>query len=100
MVELADYFILAGTYRILIRNTLWKQWQVIIIKLELLVAMIAIIFVVLVVVRSENFPEQLKEFIFVFVFGNFSLYYEIYNKITEIDGTNELNFHYTNIPLA
>ena len=30
-------------------------------------------------------------------FGVFSLYYELYNKITELDGTGELLSHYTNI---
>lgn len=42
----------------------------------------------------------MKDFFFVYIFGTFSLYYEIYNKITELDGTGELNFHYTNVKQA
>ena len=36
----------------------------------------------------------MKEFSFIFVFGYFSLYYEIFAKFTEIDGTGNLNTDY------
>ena len=96
-VENANFFILAGTYRVLIKDTLWAKWQVILTKLTLLAAMVALIYITMVIIRKSDVAEQMKDFFFVYIFGVFSLYYELYNKITELDGTGELHSHYTNI---
>lgn len=40
-------------------------------------------------------PEQIKEFFFLYIFGFFTLLVELYSKITDLDGTTDLKYHYT-----
>ena len=53
-VENANFFILAGTYRVLIKDTLWAKWQVILTKLTLLAAMVALIYITMVIIRKSD----------------------------------------------
>ena len=45
-------------------------------------------------ILSDEVADALKEFAFVYVFGYFSLFYELFAKFTEIDGTGNLETNY------
>ena len=55
---------MSGTYRILIANAFWKKWQIVLIKLALLLASISYLIVAYDTIRlpPEVFPgiEQIK----------------------------------------
>ena len=49
------------------------------------------------IILDPTYPEVVKEFIFIYAFGYFSLYYELYAKFTEIDGTGNLQTNYQQV---
>ena len=89
-----DIFICVGIYRVLFKYVEWKNWQIILTKISLIAAMIVHIDLAAKFILDPNTPETLKEFIFIYVFGYFSLYYEFVAKFTDIDGTGNLKTSY------
>ena len=55
-LELTNFFVFAGTYRVLAKNIIWKKWQVILTKLELMTAMVALIFVTMDIIKQSGIP--------------------------------------------
>ena len=90
------YFVYIGTFRVLLRRIQWERWQLIIMKIGLVVsAMGYILFAGDVIIYMKNVPAAFIDFIFIYIFGLFSLSYEFFGKFTEIDGTGNLQYHYT-----
>ena len=44
-------------------------------------------------VPKESY-DALKDFFFLYIFGLFTLYLEIFIKVSDLDGTNDLQYHY------
>ena len=42
----------------------------------------------------ESMNDTLKDLFFLYVFGLFTMYYEIYSKISDVDGTSDQQYHY------
>ena len=93
-IILVDIFTLTGVYRVLFKYARWRNWQIVCCKISLGAVMILHIDLASNVILSESTPETLKEFAFIYVFGYFSLYYELFAKFTDIDGTASLKTNY------
>ena len=104
---LLDYFFLGGVFRILLASCFWKKWQIICCKVTLMVASLSYFYIamsLIIVGLPESYgvtpevTEKLIELSFLYVFGLFSFYYEIFNKLTDLDGTADLRYHYSILP--
>ena len=89
-----DFFFCIGVYRMLFKYVQWKNWQIILNKACLFAILAVHINMASELILSQTTPEQLKEFAFIYVFGYFSFFYEIFSKFTEIDGTGNLETDY------
>ena len=72
----------------------WKNWQIILNKVSLFATLAIHINIASTLTVSQTTPETLKEFAFIYVFGYFSLFYELLAKFTEIDGTGNFETDY------
>ena len=72
----------------------WKNWQIILNKVSLFAILAIHINIASTLIVSQTTPEKLKEFAFIYVFGYFSLFYELLAKFTEIDGTGNFETDY------
>ena len=43
---------------------------------------------------SEEEQDPLQEFFFLYIFGLFTLYFELFSRMSDLDGTSELQYHY------
>ena len=93
-----DLLLCVTGYRLLFRYARWKNWQIVLQKVLLAILLVIMIYFADRVILDPTYPEVVKEFIFIYAFGYFSLYYELYAKFTEIDGTGDLRTNYQ--PLA
>ena len=89
------FFLIIGTFRILLVNLRWKKWHIILCKFNLLIAEIAV-FISFgdLVIFKILMPETMKEFAFAFVFGMFATNFEIFARISALDGTDSLKYEY------
>ena len=46
------------------------------------------------VILDSGYPDLVKDFIFIYVFGFFALFSELFAKFTDIDGTGNLETNY------
>ena len=97
-----DLFIFSGNCRVILAYCKYNKWQVIIFKLTvfcclLLYLVLAAYFLtnsfIATQIPKEN-EEALKEFFFLYVFGLFTLYLEIFIKVSDLDGTSDFQYHY------
>jgi hypothetical protein len=98
-----DFFFLIGNFRCLMVRGEWSKWRIISYKFSLLVCCIMFfeIGVYFITVdysytnrTNTSFDDQVKELMLLNVFGTFSLIIEIYNKMTDLDHTGELQSTY------
>ena len=89
-----DFLFCIGVYRILFKYAQWRDWQIVLNKISLAAIMAMHIDLAANFILSDEVADALKEFAFVYVFGYFSLFYELFAKFTEIDGTGTLETNY------
>ena len=46
---------------------------------------------------TTNFTNRVKDYSLLYVFGMFSLFLELYNKLTSIDGTGDHKYYYSTV---
>ena len=87
------HFLFLGTCRILLVNTRWRKGQITLFKLGLLVALVAsfIAFGDIIIFKAD-LPEQIQEFMFALVFGKFTTYFEVFARLSSIDGTDTMKY--------
>ena len=89
-----DFLFCIGVYRILFKYAQWRDWQIILNKISLAAIMAMHIDLAANFILSDGTADALKEFAFIYVFGYFSLFYQLFAKFTEIDGTGNLETNY------
>ena len=72
----------------------WRNWQIILNKVCIAAIMAVHIDLAVKFILSSTTAETVKEFAFIYVFGYFSMFYELFAKFTEIDGTGNLETNY------
>ena len=85
---------MSGAFRIYLINGIWKRYQVIITKIILALSSLAFMIMGADIMINTQFIGPLKDFIFLYVFGLISFFFQIFGKITDLDGTGKLNFKY------
>ena len=85
---------MAGAYRIYLINGIWKRYHVILSKLGLIIASLGYMVLAADLMLHSQYEGALKDFIFVYAFGLITFHFEIYAKITDVDGTTNLKYHY------
>lgn len=97
-----DLVFFTGNWRMILAYCRYSRWQVIVSKISLLFGCFAYLILAAHFMRnafsgipiSEEQQEPLKEFFFLYIFGLFTLYLEIFAKMSDLDGTSDLNYYY------
>jgi hypothetical protein len=81
----------------------WKRWEVVLYKLSVLLCGLISFYVAYeymlgkykvtkgFYIQKEN---QLKELVYLYVFGNLELFFELYRKLSDFDQTSSLRYEY------
>lgn len=96
------YFMFGGNSRIIFAYCKYKRWQAVVFKLTVLIGLL--VYVVLAAYFMKNSfnalpitadkQDTLKEFFFLYIFGLFTLYMEIFAKANDVDGSSQLQYHH------
>ena len=96
----SQIFIIAGNSRIIIAYAKFKKWQTIVFKLGICVGLLAYLIMATYFMMHkflgvpDSLNDTIKDLFFLYVFGLFTMYYEIYSKISDLDGTSDQQYHY------
>ena len=99
-----NFFFFAGTCRILIAYAKFKTWENIMFKMSIKVSLLgylilAAYFMIEDMSSHLSLTDQeqdiLKNFFFLYIFGLFTLYMEIFSKVSDFDGSANLQYHMT-----
>ena len=92
-----------GNFRVLLAHVRWSRWRLILYKLALL-ADATLFFEIGAYYMSSGFnytggsdttlDGKVKDFVLLYIFGMFTLFVELYSKMSDIDETAELKFTY------
>ena len=97
-------FCFVGNFRVLIVLYHWEKIEVILTKIFIIFGVFTYITIgcYFMVTQAENlfkvsevFAAKVKDFIIFYVLSLFSLYLELYGKISNMDGTNDHKFRYS-----
>ena len=72
----------------------FKQYQVILMKLCLLIASIMYTVLAFDLIVNDWATNAQKDFIFIYLFGMVATLLELYGKLTDVDGTSEMRYDY------
>ena len=96
----SQIFIIAGNSRIIIAYAKFKSWQTVVFKLGICLGLLAYL-IMATYFMMHHFPgvpdslnDTMKDLFFLYVFGLFTMYYEIYSKISDLDGSSDQQYHY------
>ena len=97
---------LVGNFRILCLRFTWSKCEVILTKIILVLSGCVFVgigcFILITQVSfltniSSDFANKVKDYCLLYVFGLFSLFLELYSKLSNIDGTGDHKYHYSTI---
>ena len=97
-------FLFVGNFRLQILHYPWGKCEIILSKIVLIICSsvyigIGCYFMVTQLedlnVISSTYAARVKDFSIFYVFGLFSLFLEVYGKISNIDGTGDHKYHYS-----
>ena len=85
---------MAGTFRIYLKNGVWKRYHIIFTKVTIVASSLAYIVMAADLMLNDQFTGAFKDFIFLYAFGLATFFAEIYSKISDIDGTGDFRYDY------
>ena len=106
VISSISIFLLVGNFRILCVRYTWYKCEVIFTKILLIISgtvyigigcFILITQVSFLTVVSADFANRVKDYSLLYVFGLFSLFLELYSKLTNIDGTGDHRYYYSTV---
>ena len=97
-----SFFSFQGNAKVILAYCKYKFWETIVFKISLFIGMmIYVILAVYLIINSfnaislsEDQINKFQEMFLLYIFAHFTVYMEIFNKINEKDGSNQLQAYH------
>lgn len=98
-----NFFFFAGSSRVIVVYGIMKRWETLMYKMAIKVSLLGYLILAAYFMSNDigaalglddEKGNVLEQFFFLYIFGLFTLYMDIFSKISDIDGSSSLQYHF------